>query len=150
MKAEQYQRPSESDLPAALAKEMGFERIIFDPANYGPRPLLVGHSWQKDGESLGADGDFKPLTDRNHSRLAVERCAELGLMHFEDSGFHGENQEFFEKNFVDILLIELSESIDIEWQHSQVALLLRAAPAQESYAAHRVLWEHNHRQQETP
>jgi hypothetical protein len=132
---------TDAELPAALAEMMGWETKQF-----GPEWAYMN----RDASIVFEINEWSPLTDRNHCHLAVEKCAELGLMHFEDSAFQGDNSQSFEQNFTDNLLIELQESIDIEWTYRQVSVLLLATPVQISRAVYRTLFEHaEHRQKDS-
>ena len=118
-----YVRPTESELPQALAEVMGGKTDYCGDAFTARRP------WWKDESKkwvwIVAHEDFSPLTDRNHSRLAVERCAELGLK-LE----YGEN---------------LAELLNCQVKICDALIdyrALLATPAQESFAAHKTLTEH--------
>jgi len=110
-----YQRPTEENLAAALAEVMGW--TIWEVDCGCTRWIMPDRK-----ETFGP---FNPLKNRNHSRIAVERCAELGLMvHYRGC------------------LIDETQAWDGEWQYLSEKKLLLATPAQESYAAHRTLCEH--------
>lgn len=113
-----YQRPTDEQMPAALAEVMGWG-IDFN-AEY-LWYTIPGTRIPNGYDSVS----FQPTKSRDCSRIAVERCAELGLMlHYRGC------------------LIDETQAWDGEWQYLSEKKLLLATPAQESYAAHRTLWEH--------
>jgi hypothetical protein len=122
-----YQRPTDEQMPAALAEVMGWESVDWKGQKTGmySQPGKFGFPWACGIKPpLGCIG-FNPMKDRNHSRLAVERCAELGLMvHYRGC------------------LIDETQAWDGEWQYLSEKKLLLATPAQESFAAHKTLTEH--------
>ncbi len=66
--------------------------------------------------------NWKPLSDRNKSFFAVKKCSELGLK---------DTYEYW---------------LEYE-QQKDVYLRILATPSQESYAAHRTLFDHNQKRQ---
>jgi len=116
-----YQRPTEENLAAALAEVMGWKMY----RNTGADVFWCGCGLEKTPSAESCGNRFLPLTDRNHSRIAVERCAELGLMlHYRGC------------------LIDETQAWDGEWQYLSEKKLLLATPAQESYAAWATLTKH--------
>lgn len=99
-----HEIPNDADMPKALAELMGWT-INF---------CVEYCWWEKNGTPVGYDiVSWQPMTDRNHSRLAVEECERLGLMD------------------------EFSNHID----DGQMCVWL-ATPAQESRAAYLTLKQH--------
>ena len=118
-----YTRPTKSKLPAALAEVMGWPMsgpYVLD-RNEPPCRLI----WCIDSRmrySENCPKMFEPLTDRNHSRIAVERCVELGLM--QRYSYH------------------IASEVGQMGSDPSIVAIILATPAQESYAAHRTLCEH--------
>ncbi len=115
--------PTDEALPAALAELVGWNEItkgsgLFHVPGKGGFPLACGVK-----PPLGCRS-FDPLTDRNHSRLAVERCAE----------FKG-GDTYYLRN-----LAEEVGAYDCEGRTIQyLERLVKATPAQESRAAYKTL-----------
>lgn len=111
--------PTDEQMPAAIAELMGWRRN----EGHGDRDFLYGTL--KDIKFVWR---FSPMTDRNHSRLAVERCAELNLTlrHIE---------YLYEICREDFILRHKQEPI------SKECLIVLATPAQETRAAWRTLNE---------
>jgi hypothetical protein len=127
-----YQRPSESELPAELAKEMGWKYMGANGTPRGSDVRWCGCGMEETANSDSCCNYWNPLTDRNHSGLAVERCAELGLDQHYVGQLCKENPPF--------------EADGLSWRGPETIRIARATPAHESYAAHRVLWEHNRKE----
>lgn len=104
-----YTRPTEAELPAKLAEAMGATLHKTEHGNILKGKILVY--------------DYDPLNSRDDAHLAVERCAEEGLIH-----------EFY-KN----LMQELRK---VRGMDCEPILVLVATGAQISYAAEKTLTEH--------
>lgn len=107
-----YIRPSESGLSAALAKEMGWKSAF--------------HFFEGcDDAQCTTDGMvFCPITNRNHSYLAVESCAELKLWNEYSANLHDE-----------------VHGNDEQYECMCTTHMLFPTPTQQSYAAHKTLFE---------
>ncbi len=125
-----YVRPSDEQFSAALAEEMKCTR----------RPLTWPLDIPCNGREtlifpfLGGAGmefaSFNPLNDRIHSRIAVDRCYELGF-----------GEDYAYTLYDDATLVDHQGTP--EFEIAEVVAMLRASPRQESYAVHFVLWHHN-------
>lgn len=107
-----YTSPPESELSAALAKEIGWKSAF--------------HFFEGcDDAKRTTDGMvFCPITDRNHSYLAVERCAELKLWNEYSANLHDE-----------------VHGNDEQYEGRCTTHMLFPTPTQQSYAAHKTLFE---------
>jgi hypothetical protein len=99
-----YVRPTEEQMPAALAEVM---YPAGTPNNARLRAQFIASN---------------PMKSRDGSRLAVKRCAELGLM--QRYSYH------------------LATEVGQMGSDPSIVAVVLATPAQESYAAHRTLCEH--------
>jgi hypothetical protein len=107
-----YTRPTDEQMPAALAEVMGWRINI----------CCTGEmAYMKQNGAFAFDLNWSPLTDRNHSRLAVERCYQIGL------------KTAYKMN--------LAQEMGFA-PLADVADLLNSTSAQESFAAHKTLTEH--------
>jgi hypothetical protein len=145
-----YVRPIEAELPAALAKEMGWKLRYWDSTEdlsydttiedacegayfTGPDELdfikcPASHKTLHWSAANNDDVVYNPLEDRNHSGMAVALCIELGLL----------------REYVcNLWLVKQGPRTPFLSTYVSCNLLAFSSALDESFAAHRTLWEHN-------
>lgn len=125
--------PTNAEMPSEIAKLMGWNVSGPYVLDRHEPPCRIRYGLETRvcwGDN--APPQFCPMSDANHSRLAVERCAELNL-----------TLKYVERLYQicreDFILQHNQEPL------SRECLIVLAAPAQESRAAYRTLFDHQQR-----